>query len=371
MILLNFQKKINYKIYIMKYSTVILLLLCIYVISILCDKNNFFGGSDETIFVSIPSYRDKDCKETLTNLYKNAKNPELVFVGVLTQNKDESESCKVTNNDTHVIINENVRYLNIDYKEAKGPLYARTIIINKLFKNEKYFLLIDAHTKFAKNWDEKFIDQLKFIKNKGIKKPILSTYPNTTEEYDENENQIHVNHICGVNAGNHYPTVLQAYHKPNGKFYRSFFIGANCMFTFGKFFKEIKLDPSLKHIFNGEEVLISILAYTNGWDIYTPAYNLLVHKYNETMEDKFSWYDDNKDNKDYSKDNDESLEKLKQIMTNPDFSKNYKYGIGNKRTLDSYWKELGFKRSENEFHNKWTLENRNRICNQQHTIDYK
>ena len=143
------------------------------------------------------------------------------------------------------------------------------------------------------------------------------------------------------------------------------------MFTFGSFFKEIKLDPSLKHIFNGEEVLISILAYTNGWDIYTPAYNLLVHKYNETMEDKFSWYDDNKDNKDYSKDNEDSLEKLKQIMTNPDFSKNYKYGIGNKRTLDSYWKELGFKRSENEFHNKWTLENRNRICNKQHTIDYK
>ena len=134
----------------MKYCNVIFILLCIYVISILCSKSNFFGGSDETIFVSIPSYRDKDCKETLTNLYKNAKNPELVFVGVLTQNKDESESCKVTNNDENIIVNENVRYLNIDYKEDKWHLYARTIIINKLFKNEKYFLLIDAHTKFVK-----------------------------------------------------------------------------------------------------------------------------------------------------------------------------------------------------------------------------
>ena len=136
------------------------LIVCIFLLIIIfiCNCNQSQkGGENETIFVSIPSYRDKDCKNTLRQLYESAKNPELIYVGVLTQNKDESESCVVNNNFTN-----NIRYLNIDYKEAKGPLYARIMIINKLFKNEKYFLLIDAHTKFVNNWDENLRSKLIF-----------------------------------------------------------------------------------------------------------------------------------------------------------------------------------------------------------------
>ena len=332
----------------------------------MCNIYKTTGGSlDETIFVSIPSYRDKDCKDTLKQLYESAKNPELVYVGVLTQNKDDSESCIVKNKFT-----DNIRHLNIDYKEAKGPLYARIMIINKLFKNEKYFLLIDAHTNFVNNWDEKFKKQIKFLEKKGVKKPILSAYPNRDDEFTNKENEIHNTHICKVLQGNDYPTVQQALQKPTGKFYKSFLIGANCFFTYGSFFKKVKFDPELKHIFNGEEILIAVLAYTNGWDVYTPAYNLVTHKYNETMKDKHSWYNDNKTNKTYNKDVSESLEKLKQIMTNPEYSKKYKYGIGTERSLEEFWKKLGFDRTKKTFKEKWTPANESRICNYGH-IDYK
>ena len=40
-----------------------------------------------TIFVSIASYRDENCPKTLYSLFKNAKYPERVFVGICQQNK--------------------------------------------------------------------------------------------------------------------------------------------------------------------------------------------------------------------------------------------------------------------------------------------
>lgn len=336
------------------------------IIVYMCNLNKKTGGSsDETIFVSIPSYRDTDCKNTLKQLYDSAKNPELIYVGVLTQNKDDSESCIIKNK-----YSDNIRNINIDYKEAKGPLYARVKIINELFKNEKYFLLVDAHTNFVNNWDEKFKTQFNFLQEKGIKKPILSAYPNRDDEFTNQESKIHNTHICKVLQGNDYPTVLQALQKPTGKFYKSLLIGANCFFTFGSFFRDIKFDPELKHIFNGEEILIAVFAYTNGWDVYTPAYNLITHKYNETMKDKHSWHNDNKDGKTFNKDSQSSLNKLKEILTNPKYSETYKYGIGKERKLEDFWKKLGFDRTKKTFKEKWTPENETRICNYGH-IDYK
>lgn len=50
----------------------------------------------------------------------------------------------------------------IDYKNAKGPLQAR--IIKNLYQNEKYFLMIDAHTKLVKGWDTQLKKYIKFLK---------------------------------------------------------------------------------------------------------------------------------------------------------------------------------------------------------------
>ena len=60
-------------------------------------NNGIEGFSDrETIFVSIPSYRDTDCKNTLQNLFTKAKNPELIYVGVFEQNdlSNQDDECK-------------------------------------------------------------------------------------------------------------------------------------------------------------------------------------------------------------------------------------------------------------------------------------
>jgi [Skp1-protein]-hydroxyproline N-acetylglucosaminyltransferase len=332
----------------------------------LIDKEYFLSNinkDNDTLFVSIPSYRDTDCKNTIRDLFNKSTNPELIYVGVFTQNKHESESCKVD-----IKYKNNIRYLNVDYKEAKGPLYARANIIKKLYNNEKYFIMVDAHTRFVKDWDSKFKHQLDYLKNNGASKPILSTYPPEIKYMDLelNKKNTQVPHICSVVNGDKYPSLLRAYGKQGGAFYKSYFVGAGCLFTYGKFFNEAKLDSSLKHIFNGEEILIAILAYTNGWDIYSPANNIVFHDYTNK---KISWFKDNKNTKDFNKDEHESYKKLDEfILTGNTMGK--EYSIGNSRPLENYWKELGYNKNAKNIQNKWTKENENIICNKQKNIQY-
>ena len=47
----------------------------------------------DTIFVSISSYRDDVCHDTLLSIYKNAQKPENVYVGICQQNKEGDKDC--------------------------------------------------------------------------------------------------------------------------------------------------------------------------------------------------------------------------------------------------------------------------------------
>ena len=46
---------------------------------------------NNTIFVSIASYRDDVCPTTLKSLYEMANKPENIFVGICQQNKESSD----------------------------------------------------------------------------------------------------------------------------------------------------------------------------------------------------------------------------------------------------------------------------------------
>ena len=45
--------------------------------------------TDDSIFLSVASYRDPNCGPTVSRAFKYAKNPELLTVGVVEQNCHE------------------------------------------------------------------------------------------------------------------------------------------------------------------------------------------------------------------------------------------------------------------------------------------
>jgi len=339
----------------------------IIVIILLCSRKKAREGfrkqrDDDTIFVSIANYRDDDCKKTLTQLYKTAKYPKKIFVGVLSQYKNQSESCEVKD----LPYPYNVRYMNVAEGDAKGPLFARIHIIDHLFNGEKYFLMIDAHTRFNTDWDDKVIKQIKFLQTKGIHKPILSTYPPTFDDYKSGKSPTTV--ICKITEGEKIPTSLVAENSIKNRFTQSYFVSGGCTFTLGMFVNNIKLDPRLKHIFAGEELLFSILAYTHGWDIYSFAENLFYHHYSHG---KPAWHSDlskaNNSRKKYSSEMASSIKILDELLTNPNYETND--GLGTERNLMDFYKTIGWKLEGNTFKDHWNKDNRT-LCTDTRTIKY-
>ena len=137
--------------------------------------------NNDLIFISIPSYRDNYCKKTVRSIFDNAKYPEKIRLGIYEQNNtnNEGELC-----DKYKKYRHQIRYLRSDYKEAKGPLYARAKIYQHLYKNEKYFLMIDSHSLFLPNWDVEMIKQLKLGNNNVVTEMNREIY---TMDLDEEE----------------------------------------------------------------------------------------------------------------------------------------------------------------------------------------
>jgi [Skp1-protein]-hydroxyproline N-acetylglucosaminyltransferase len=57
------------------------------------------------------------------------------------------------------------------------------------------------------------------------------------------------------------------------------FIAAGFFFTRAEFLTEVPFDPYLPWCFMGEEIALSLRAWTNGWGIYAPRKNLIAHQY--------------------------------------------------------------------------------------------
>ena len=68
----------------------------------------------ESIFVSVASYRDAQCGQTIKSLFEQADNPARVFVGVCEQNSgDAKEAC------VPAALPKNVRRVSLPHTEAK------------------------------------------------------------------------------------------------------------------------------------------------------------------------------------------------------------------------------------------------------------
>ena len=124
-----------------------------------------------TIFISIASYRDPELLSTLHDCINNANHPENLTFGIAWQHSpdDEWDILDEFKNDSRFKI------IDIDYKDSKGTCWARNMI-QELWSNETYYLQLDSHHRFEKNWDMTLIKMLKSLKKQGHKKPLLTTY---------------------------------------------------------------------------------------------------------------------------------------------------------------------------------------------------
>ena len=303
------------------------------------NKSSFgeVSPNDQTIFVSVASFRDIECTQTLDQLFSKAKNRDRIYVGVCEQNKTDEESCTFNLNLSKEFINEHVRKVIIPYSIAKGPTKAR-YYCSTLYNGEDYFMQIDSHSQFAQNWDESLINMIKTLQSMGYPKPLLSNYPVSKDEIN-NTTDDNVPVLCESNFNDNKIPFFMA-HMLSPKLDAQIpFCSGGLIFTLGKILNEVPYDPDLPYLFTGEELLYSARAWTSGYDIFSPDKNVIFHHY--TREDSPKVWNDVKNyNAEYAETKVRAILKI-PLLNDPEVSFNELYGLGKMRTVEDYFKFAG------------------------------
>ena len=244
----------------------------------------------DTIFVSIASYRDDVCLSTIKSIFENAAKPENVFLGICQQNKDDEDKDVQDGNES----NPNIKTIRLKNYEAKGPTWARYLCAT-LWNGENYFMQIDSHTKFVKDWDTKCKKMIKDIKDSGkSKKPILSHYPREISDHDnyKDSDKKMVPRMCKAFWNNRGMLSFMGAETrdTNDEAYQTPYIAGGFIFAPYEYLVEVPYDPNLPYLFVGEEILHSLRAYTFGWDVFTPTENIVFHEYTRASKPKI-WTD--------------------------------------------------------------------------------
>ena len=295
-----------------------------------------------SIFVSVASYRDPDCKNTIEDLFNKADDADRVFVGLCQQNEPGIEDeCGVLRDSK---FQSQVRVMTMNRRDARGPTFAR-FLCSTLWRGERYYLQIDSHMRFVQGWDTKLISLL--TKTQAISdKPVISTYPTDLKNLAAFESG-------DVAAVEHVPRIMSAKLEDNGmvrfvgalmmkrgeELTSSPFAAAGFMFTEAQpFLSEVPFDPYLDDVFSGEEVLLSARLYTHGFDVFAPNENVTFHKYIRDGEPKF-WENERNDA--------EGTARAKYFLgmsyDKPKLSTKQlsRFGLGGARPVSNFWELVG------------------------------
>lgn len=306
----------------------------------------------ETIFISIASYRDPELLPTLRDCLATAKNPKRLKFGLCWQ-KDDTESLE------EFADNPQFKVIKVPYEKSKGTCWARNMI-QDLYDGETYYLQLDSHHRFNKNWDDTLIKMLKGLKKKGHKKPLLTAYlpgffPNTDPEGRQHE--------CWSLEFDRFmpegPIFIKPHSIDNWKSLKdpipSKFLSGHFIFTLGQWAKEVRYDPY--YYFHGEEPSLAARSFTHGYDLYHPNKVTIWHEY--TRSGKVKQWDDDKE---WSAKNSISYSRYRHIHgmgseLEGSLTDIEKYGFGTERTLEDYEKYIGVRFKTRQVH--------------KHTAEYK
>jgi len=284
-----------------------------------------------TIFVSIASYRDPDCQNTVRDLFEKAAYPDRVYLGICWQFiPGEDDDCFALTTRP-----KQVRRIDVDASESRGVCWARSRV-QELWRGEDYYLQIDSHMRFVAGWDERLISMLGRC---PAAKPVLSTYPLAFTPPDQLAQDaivtIHPKAFDehGILAQKSYLTPIEqapALPAPNA------FIGAGLIFARGNFVEEVPYDPYL--YFSGEEISLAVRLWTKGWDVFTPNEVIAYHDYGNRPDRPRHW----KDQTDWAALGNRSWRRIRHMLemaasSDPeDLRELEKYGLGKLRSLGDY-----------------------------------
>lgn len=319
---------------------------------------------EETIFVSIASYRDKECAETIFDLFEKAYCPFRITVGVCQQNEWSDEDCiaayKNLAQNGIGDFSDRIRIIRISADEAKGPMYARHLIEKNLYRGERFYLITDSHMMFTPNWDKRVIEEWNQCRMQSTK-PILTMYPDDFKPHHrllpmagyETKNGSYLrfkkfnekSRLIEIEG----PSFIR---KPQHPVPSMFWAGC---FSFGpgSMISEVPFDPFCDYVFFGEEILMAARLWTSGYDFYHPTTMFCYHMWERNRPTFWQQFSDkqNEKHRERQRKEEEGNQRVRNIL---DVDSNATsvlppYGLGKMRTLQEYEEMIGIQMKTKQF----------------------
>ena len=311
-----------------------------------------------SIYVQIASYRDPDLWNTVSDLIKNSSKKHKIDIAIVDQYCEEDKDEDVVKNFNKLKVSSfcKLSYKKIHYTKTKGVCWVRHLL-NLDYSKQDYTLQLDSHHRFVRNWDTVLIKMLKDLNKSGFKKPLLTTYcPSFIQQTEEKHNfatQMDFDRFTPEGAVFFSSGIIPDWE--NKKLpVPSKFISGHMIFTQGNFCKEVIYDPH--YLFHGEEINLTVRAFTHGYDLFHPHKPVVYHEYSRSHRPRKCWDDDPSWNE-------------KNIASHLRNRKFFEMD-GEKKDIDFKEFDLGSDRSIEDYEEYSGVRMRTRSV-QQHTLDLK
>jgi len=295
---------------------------------------------DKKIFISIPSYEDELLLETINDALLKAKNASRLTFGVALQYK------KIDKPDLSFLGNQ-LKLIEYDVDSRPGIIEIRKNIAD-LIEDEEYFLGIDAHTLFAQNWDQQYIDdhQMLIEKNGNSKVCIASRINGSESDFKKDlySEYLDTRWILDINKNNVYETWWdwpvdvknRLYDTP--EYVKRYFVSANNWFTTSEFFINNLFWCFNKTVY--EEPQISLSLFLNNYDVYLPTSKVLVianpKSQTTNRENKIHWQ--NPSHKNWNHD---SIEVVREVFKLFYTGKSNIFSLNRPDDIYKWWNAIG------------------------------
>ncbi len=251
-----------------------------------------------SILLSVASYRDFQCAETVQSAFSRATHPERVSVVVVDQGvlgagdpdcapMCDTEEARAT--DVRCKHLSRIRVFWMDARNATGPILARHIA-SRMYRGEAFVLQVDAHVAFALGWDESLLEQWRSTRNENA---VLSTYlsdiPGSLDDEGHSLrktrpimcNSAFVEGATSVPYMRHGAQPEELPLISTEPMLQPFW-AAGFSFARGHFVARVPYDCCLPFVFQGEEVSMGVRGWTHGYDFYAPSHSVVFHEYAES-----------------------------------------------------------------------------------------
>jgi len=345
-------------------------------------------SSSESLTILIASHRDIFCHSTVHNIYLRAKKPKRVFVNIVQEIYSEDFDCfsEIFNNpqisqDLKNWLQTNVSVFNKPPSKDQG-LHVSVYQAQQMISPENrdgFVMKIDSHSDFLIDYDQKLFDLFRKI---GDENAVLSSYPlgyeDVSDYNDQSKNEKSrfksFGKVCRIKKNKSdlffmpisIVSNLDTYKCFQEKgFCRGLFVVGGFIFTKVNTMEKVPYDKYLSYFFNGEQILYSLRLFTHGYNVYIPKENFIFHLYAKNRKQRIRYHMNKPHDQSIY---DKSLNRYKYIfglieknnvsLNKIEMGEIESFGLGNKKSLEDFYKTIGVdfreylfqnKRSENEF----------------------